>query len=144
MIVSILRSVGAVIAGLIVALILIVAVKGIYPFPLSVDPHDYEFLEWHVANISRWLLGVIVVWWGMIALVSSCLATQLGTGRHSAHGIVVVFLLFLPMIANMIMLPYPLWFEVANLVTIPVATIFGTMLGRGTIFGLRQPSDPPA
>lgn len=141
MVVAIFRSVGAVIAGLIVALILVVAVKGIYPFPLSVDPNDYQGLEWHVANIRRWLLGAMVAWWGMTALVSSCVATQLGPGRHAAHGGVVGFLLFLPMIANMIVLPYPLWFEVANLVTIPVATIFGTMLGRGTIFGRRQPSD---
>ena len=141
---SIFRSVGAVIAGLIVAFILVVAVKRIYPFPLSFNPKDYQGLEAHVANISRLLLGVMVVWWGMTALVSSCVATQLGPGRHSAHGGVVGFLLVLPMSANMIVLPYPLWFELANLVTIPVATIFGTMLGRGTLFGIRQPSDPPA
>ena len=148
MIVSIFRSVGAVIAGLIVALILIIVVEGIsavfHPFPPGVDPNNYELCKAHVAQYPHWLLGVVVVLWGMIALVCSWLATRLGTGRHSAHGRVVGFLLFLPMIVNVATLPYPIWFGLFNLIAIPMATILGTMLGRGTIFGLRQPSDPTA
>ncbi|MCE9527244.1 MAG: hypothetical protein K8R36_14450 [Planctomycetales bacterium] len=148
MVVSIFRSIGAVIAGLAVALFLIVAVEGIsaviHPFPPGVDPSDYELCQAHVANYPQWLLGIVVVLWGMTALVSSWLATRLGTKRHSAHGKVVGFFLFLPMIANVAMLPYPVWFGLFNMVAIPLATILGTMLGRGTIFGPRLPSDPTA
>src|SRR5436190_12596778 len=148
MIVAILRSIGAVVAGLVVAFILIIAVEGIsavlHPFPPGVDPNDYELCKEHVANYPQWLPAVVVVLWGMIALVCSWLATRLGTMRHAAHGKVVGFLLFLPMIVNVTMLPYPIWFGLLNLIAIPMATILGTMLGRGTIFGPRQPSDSTA
>ena len=53
------------------------------------------------------------------------------SGRHPAHGFVVGSLLILAVVFNMYQLPYPLWFEVFNLVAFPVAIYWGVKLGRG-------------
>lgn len=134
--VSILRSIGAVIAGLVVAMILIIAVEGIsavfHPFPPDVDPADYEACKAHVANYPTWVLVVATLGWGATVFLSSWLATRLGTGRHPAHGIVVGSLLCLAAAANIVMLPYAVWFEVGCPVLLPLCYIAGAWLGKGS------------
>ena len=51
--------------------------------------------------------------------------------RHPAHGIVVGLLLLLAVVFNMYHLPYPLWFEVLNLMVFPLGIYCGVRLGRG-------------
>src|SRR5262245_34863387 len=93
MIGSLVRSVGAVLAGLVVAAVLIVGVEGfgsiVHPFPPDVDPTDYEVCKAHVARYPAWVLAVAVVAWGLTTFVSAWLATRLGSGRRRAHGVVV-------------------------------------------------------
>ena len=131
---TIFRSIGAVVASLALAVALIVAIEGIsavfHPFPPGVDGSDCEACKAHVARYPHWLLGVAVIAWGLTTLLSTWLATRLGAFRHPAHGVAVGLLLFLAVIANLLMLPYYLWFELVNLVTIPLAIYFGTQLGR--------------
>jgi hypothetical protein len=58
------RSVGAVLAGLVVAGVLVVGVEAfssvVHPFPPDVDPTDYEVCKAHVAGILRgfWRWGL--------------------------------------------------------------------------------------
>jgi len=54
----------------------------------------------------------------------------MGTGRHPAHGIVVGSLLLLAVAFNMLMLPYPIWFELANYLIFPLAILGALKLGR--------------
>ena len=134
MIRSILRSVGSIILSLVVAMALIVAVEvvsGIFhPFPPGVDTSDYEVVKAHVAKYPHWLLALAAVAWGGTTFVSAWLATRLGAGRHPAHGIAVGALLLLAAGFNMLMLPYPIWFEIANYLFIPLAIYGGVKLGR--------------
>ncbi len=136
MIVSILRSIGAVIAGLIVAFVLLVAIEVIsnvfYPFPPGFDPNDFEACKAHVAKYPTWVLVVAALGWGATVFLSSWLATRLGTGRHPAHGIVVGSLLCLAAAANIVMLPYAVWFEVGCPVLLPLCYIAGAWLGKGS------------
>ena len=133
--VSILRSIGAVIAGLVVAMILIIAVEGIsavfHPFPPGVDPQDFEACKAHVAKYPTWVLAVAALGWGATVFLSSWLATRFGTGRHPAHGIVVGSLLYLAAASNILMLPYAMWFEVGCLVLLPLCAFAGAWLGKG-------------
>src|SRR5262249_62052277 len=92
MIWSFARSAGAVLAGLVVASVLIVGVEVfgsiVHPFPPEVDPTDYEVCKAHVARYPAWVLAVAVVAWGLTTFVSAWLATRLGAGGHRAHGVV--------------------------------------------------------
>ncbi len=135
MIVSVLRSVGAVIAGLAVAMALVVAVEVVttmlHPFPPGMDMTDHEVLKAHVARFPAGVLALAVAGWGLTVFAGAWVATRLGTNRHAAHGIVIGALLFLAAAFNMYMLPYAVWFKVANLVVLPLAAFWGVRRGQG-------------
>ncbi len=135
MIRSLLRSTGAITVSLVVAMALIIAIEGFsaifHPFPPGVDTSDIEVCKAHVAKYPQWILAVAVVGWGGTTFVSAWLATRLGAGRHPAHGIAVGSLLLLAAAFNMLMLPYPVWFEVANYVIFPLGTFAAVKLARG-------------
>ena len=132
---SVIRSVAALVVSCIAALVLVIAVEGIgavfHPFPPGADPNDIEVCKTHVSRSPGWLLGVVVILWGATALVASYVATRLGSGRHPLHGYAIGLLLLAAVGFNMWLLPYPKWFEVANLVCFPLATYYGARLGRG-------------
>jgi len=133
-ILAILRSSGAVVAGLVLAMVLIVAVEAVtntlHPFPAGVEL-THEVICNHVAKFPSWVLAVGTVLWASTVFVSSWLATRLGARRHSAHGILIGILLFAAAAFNMSMLPYPIWFEVVTLASFVLATFLGCKLGRG-------------
>src|SRR5262245_9883755 len=133
MIGSLLRSAGAVLAGFVVAAVLVVGVEAfssvVHPFPPDIDPTDYEVCKAHVARYPAWVLAVGAAAWGLTTFVSAWLATRLGSGRHRAHGIVVGLILLALAVMNMSMLPYPIWFWVSNLVVLPLGFYLGARLG---------------
>jgi len=134
MILSILRSVGSVVAGLVVAFIPIVAAEvfsNIYhPFPPDVDQSDLEVCRAHVARYPTWILAVGAAFWATAPLAGAWLATRLGTARHGAHGIIVGAILLALAGFNMALLPYPIWFPIVNVVTLPLGTILGVRLAK--------------
>ena len=130
---SIIRSVASVILSLLVAMVLVIAVEGVsavlHPFPPGFDGTPDEMYE-HVARYPDWVLAAAVAGWGATTFASTWLATRVGAARHPAHGIVVGSLLLLAVVFNMYHLPYPLWFEVLNLVVFPLGIYYGVKLGR--------------
>jgi len=134
MIRSLMRSAGAITLSLVVAIALIIAVEFVtaifHPFPPGVDTSDHQVVESHVARFPHWVLALAVVGWGATTFVSAWIATRLGAGRHPAHGIAIGSLLILAAMFNMFMLPYPVWFELANLLILPLAMIGAVKVGR--------------
>jgi hypothetical protein len=133
MFIAMTRSVGAVGAGLLAAMVLIVGIEGIssilHPFPPGVDPTDLEACKAHVARFPAWILLLAMAAWGTTTFVGSWLATRLGTRRHPAHGIVIGTILLAAVVFNMAMLPYPIWFW-SNVVVFPVCCAWGIKLAR--------------
>ena len=143
MIIRSIRSVGAVLVGLAVALALVIGVEFassiVHPFPPGVDPTDIEVCRAHVARYPAWALFVASIAWGATTFVSAWLATRLGSGRRRAHGIVVGLILLALAVLNMSMLPYPAWFWASNLILFPLGFYWGarpagppTSLGRSS------------
>jgi len=141
MIGSILRSVGSVVAGLVLAFAFVVAMEifsEIYhPFPPGVDSSNLEVCK-HVARYPTWVLAVGAAGWAGGVFLAAWLATRLGTGRHPAHGLVVGAILLALAGMNMAMLPYALWFPIVILVSFPLGTYWGVMLGRGPSLSRRD------
>ena len=133
MIGSIARSVIAVVLGLALALALVIGVEVIssilHPLPPGVDPNDVEVMKEHVARYPPAGLLLAGLAWGLVTLLSTWLATRLGAGRHPAHGILVGLILLSAAIMNMLMLPYPTWFWILNLVVFPAGICLGAWLG---------------
>ncbi|MDB5348972.1 MAG: hypothetical protein JWN86_219 [Planctomycetota bacterium] len=134
MIRAISRSVAAIFVAFILAMIFIVGVEGLtsilYPFPPGVDSSDIEVCKAHVAQLPTSAFLVASVGWGLATFSSAWAATRLGSGRHGAHGIGIGFALLAAAIMNMMMLPYPTWFWIANLVVLPAGIYVGSNLGR--------------
>ena len=62
--------------------------------------------------------------------MSAWIATRMGAGRHPAHGNAIGSLLLLAAAFNMFMLPYPVWFELGNLLILPLAIFGAVKVGR--------------
>src|SRR5262245_50245200 len=135
MILSVLRSIGSVVAGLVAAFIVVVAMEVFgeifHPFPPGENPNDMEACKAHVARFPTWVLATGAVGWAAGVLIAAWLATRLGTGRKLAHGIVVGAILLALAGLNISMLPYAIWFPIAILVSFPIAALWGAKLGRG-------------
>jgi hypothetical protein len=123
-----LRTVAGVIAGLLVAFVLVVAVEyfGDVVHPL---PHDFggtmEEMCRHVQRFPHWVLAVVVPMWGLTALLGTWTARRIGNFYALA---IVGLLLLAALVLNMSMLPYPIWFKVLNLLVIPTAIFAGSRL----------------
>ena len=130
-----LRSLGAIVAGLAVAMLFAIGVEGVsavlHPFPPGVDTSDLEVCKAHVARCPAAVLLLAVVGWALGAFASAWTATRLGSGRRAVHGFVVGAVVLASAVTNLLMLPYQAWFRVANLVLIPAAVLWAVRLGRG-------------
>ena len=128
------RSIGAIIAGVITAMLFAVGVEYmssiLHPFPPGADLTDPATIRAQVARYPARVLFLCSVGWGIGTLASSWIATRLGPNRHAAHGIAVGLILLALAVANMAMLPYPAWFWVSNLVLFPTGFYFGARLAQ--------------
>lgn len=131
---SILRSILAIVAAIAVAFFFVACVEvvcGLYwPFPKDVNHNDIQACRTHVASLPQVAFVIQSVGWGLASFCSSYVATRLGTGRHPAYGIVVGTVFLAMAVFNMLMLPYPLWHWVANLIVIPAGFVAGPKLAQ--------------
>jgi len=70
----------------------------------------------------------ILAAFGLGTFLGSWIATRLGPGRRVVHGYVVAGLVLAAAVANMIMLPHPVWFWAAAGAVIVVAGHWGGRL----------------
>ena len=111
MIITVLRTFAAVIAGLVVCILLLVAVEAfsavVHPFPPDTKQTHEEICR-HVEHYPTWVLAVCVPLWGFAAFASSWTAGKIGNVYSYA---IVGVLVFIALAGNLVMLPYPLWFR---------------------------------
>ena len=134
---AVLRSFAAVLAGLLVLLLLVVAVElfsaVVHPVPEGFQGTTEEMCR-HVERYPPWVLAVVVPMWAVAALASVWTAQRIGNLFSSTT---VGLLLLAALVVNLSMLPYPTWFKIANLLVIPVAVLVGGRLAmRGKAEGV--------
>lgn len=121
-------TVAAVFLGLLVAFVLVVAVElfsaVVHPLPEDFGGTMEEMCR-HVERYPQWVLAVAVGAWGIAALISTWLAQRMG---NSCSAVLVGLLLLAALVFNISQLPYPIWFEFANLLVIPTALVAGSRL----------------
>ena len=131
---AVIRSVLTVLAGAIVAGILIALVEAIghlvYPPPPGVDPWDRESLRTAMESIPVGALVAVLLAWGVGTFAGSWLAARIAGRAGLAHGMVVGLLMLAAGVANMLMIPHPLWFWGAGVAVFPLtAWLGGRMVG---------------
>ncbi len=125
---TVLLTIAAVIVGLIVLFVHVVAVElfsnVVHPFPKDFGGTIEEVCQ-HVTRYPPWVLAVVVPAWAVAAFVSSWTARKIG---NSVASTIVGLILLAALAYNLSMLPYPTWFRVANLIVIPTALVASNRL----------------
>lgn len=123
----VLRTLAAVVAGMALALVLVIAVEFfgsiVHPLPPNFDGNMSE----HVRRVPHWVLAVVVLAWGATITAATWLASRIG---NRFAGVVVALLLAWALIFNLTMLPYTMWFKVVWFAAFPVACLLGLRYGR--------------
>lgn len=122
------RFLLGVVAGLALAFVGVIAVEMfsavVHPFPEDFPKADegeafQQAICRHVENYPSWVLAVAAGMWLEIIYLGA-LAGAWISGR--AAGVTVAGLLLLALAFNLWMLPYPVWFELAMLLGLPIMT----------------------
>jgi hypothetical protein len=127
---TVLRTVAGVLAGLLVAFVLVAAVEMfsavVHPFPEDFGGTTEEMCR-HVERYPPWVLAVAVPMWAATAFAGVWTAQKLGNLPAAAT---VALLLLAALVMNLAMLPYPLWFKIACMIAIPAAMMLGVRWSR--------------
>jgi hypothetical protein len=128
---TILRRVGAVIVGMIVAFLLVAGAEGIahkvFPPPPSTNMQDMAQVKAFVATLPVSVLLIVLTGWLIATFVATWLAARIaGTPMP---GYIVGALLLCAGIANAFIIPQPVWFSIASIVIYIGATWVGARAG---------------
>lgn len=118
---SILRAIGAALAGLLVTVVGLMAVEAfsmvVHPFPEGFKGTTEEICR-HVEHYPNWVLGVVVPLWAATAFAGAWIARRIGNLYSFA---IVGSLALAGFLFNITKLPYPMWFKVAIALSVPAA-----------------------
>jgi len=128
---KILRGIGAVILGLIVAFLLVFGSEAIshqiYPPPPGMDMSDMTKVKAFVATLPLSVLLIVLAGHLIATFVGTWLAAKVARTPIAAY--ILGALLLCAGIANAVMLPQPVWFSVASFVSYIGATWAGARAG---------------
>jgi hypothetical protein len=137
-----LRDIGAVIAGLAVSIIIIMAVQmvghALWPPPEGLDWNDTEVLRTFTSQLPFLALLFPIVSYFLGALAGPFVACRIGTLKPLVFVGVIGIVLLAFTIANLIQIPHPLWFSI----TAVAAVIIGGWLALQ--LACRRPREPSA
>ncbi len=123
----VMRTLFAVVAGLALALALVVAVE---LFSAVVHPYPAGFngdIPAHVRRYPHWVLAVVVLAYAATSAAATWAASRIG---NRLAGAVVALLLAWALVYNLTMLPYTMWFKIVMFSVFPVACLVGIRYGR--------------
>ena len=135
-----LRDIGAIIAGLAVSVIIIMAIQMVghtlWPPPEGLDWNDTEVIRTYTSQLPFLALLFPIVSYFLGALAGPFVACRIGTLKPLVSvGIIGVVLLAFT-IANLIQIPHPIWFSILAI----AAVIIGGWLALQ--FGSSRPQEP--
>ncbi|HEX9459860.1 MAG TPA: hypothetical protein VGA84_11975 [Thermoanaerobaculia bacterium] len=128
---KILRGIGAVIVGMIVAFLLVFGAEAIshqiYPPPPGMSMQDMAKVKAFVATLPMSVLLIVLAGHLIATFVATWTAAKIARGPIAAF--VVGALLLAAGIVNAFMIPQPVWFSIASFVIYIGATLVGARAG---------------
>jgi hypothetical protein len=132
---SVVRSILAVLAGCIVAFVLIAGIQflntSFYPFPAGLDPSNREAMSSFMATLPLGAFLMVLLSYAVGALAGGFVAARLAPRAPKGHALAVAALLVGASIMNLTALPHPTWFMVANLIVVVAMPLAGARLAGG-------------
>jgi hypothetical protein len=129
------RSIGAVLAGVVVAVLCVMAIESlgqrIYPPPPGMEPSNIESVRAAMKNIPTGALLFLLAAWLLGTVAGSAVAARIARQRPVLHAMIVGVVQLAFGVFNLVMFPHPLWFVVAGMALIlPAAYLGATMAVR--------------
>jgi len=122
------RNIAAVLAGVVTAFVLILVVEKlghlIYPPPADLDFSDPEAIRPYMATLPFVALLFPMIAWVVGTFAGSLLASKIGTANPLLFAGIVGGLVLAATIANLIMIPHPVWFSIVSLIAIAASAWF--------------------
>lgn len=129
------RKILAVIAGIIVAIVIVqlaeLGVHRMHPFPPGMNEHDMAAIKAFVATLPVSAMVLVLVGWFVGTLAGTFTAAKISRGGAPPY--VTGGLLFVAGVANAVIIPQPAWFTGTSLVIYLVATLIGARAAQGTV-----------
>jgi hypothetical protein len=126
------RSVLAVLAGAIVAGLLIAVVEAtssaIYPLPPGIDLHDHEAMRQHIHSLPIGAFLFVLAAWAIGSFGGSWVAARLATRARLGHGLAVGALFLLAGVLTMLSIPHPWWMWVGGILALAGCSYLGARL----------------
>ncbi len=114
----VIRSVLAVILGMLVAFVLIGVVQTIgmriYPPPPGMDPMSPESIKAAMARVPLAALLFVLLSYTAGSVAGGWVAARMAPTRRMLHAMLVAALLFGAGLMNLFMIPHPTWFAVVS------------------------------
>lgn len=133
---SLLRSVLSVLLGTVVGLVIIAGIEAVahavYPLPPGINPMDPAALKAAMADLPVRALLFVLLAWATATLIGAWLSARMVRRSRMLHGMIVGVLLLVGGIANMLMIPHPVWFWVLGVALFLPAAYLGAKLAMGS------------
>jgi hypothetical protein len=126
------RRIGGVIAGLVIAFLLVqgaeLLVHKLYPPPPGTNMKDFNAVKAFVATLPTPAFVLVLTGWLIGTLAETFTAARIG--RSAVPAYVLGVILLAGGIMNSIVIPQPVWFSAASFVIYIGMTFAGAALGR--------------
>lgn len=130
----ILRYVLAFLAGALVAGFVVAGIEGlghaVYPPPAGLDPSDMEQLKAMVATLPIGALLFVLFAWAAGAYAGGLVAARIAPARRGLLAASIGALMLAAVVANLALIPHPLWFAATGIVAVLLATSLAVLVGR--------------
>jgi len=126
------KNIAAGIAGIVIAgaLVWLVEMVGhsVYPPPPDLDFADPEAMRAYIARMPIGAFLFVGGAWFIATLAGTFAACKIGDSKPMTFAIVVGGLMLIATVANLMMIPHPLWFSILGVIGILVAAYLGMRL----------------
>ena len=121
---------GIIVAGLLVWLVEMLG-HAVYPAPADLNFADADTMRAYIDTLPLGAMLFVAAAWFIGTLGGTVLACKLGDAKPLIYALVVGGLILVATVANLIMIPHPVWFSVLGIVGIVAAAWLGMRIGGG-------------
>jgi hypothetical protein len=121
------HTVIAVIAGVVVAFALVAAIEWLgqqmYPTPPGLDLTRPDQAQDYVRNLPLGALLLVLTSWVVATFCGGIVAAAIEKGRPRRAAAIVGVVVLLVTLANLVLIPHPLWFSILGVASIVAASL---------------------
>ncbi len=130
------RNIGAALAGVATAVAIVFVVERIghiiYPPPENLNFADADAMETYIATLPILALLFPMIAWVVGTFAGSLVAIRIGTANPMLFSAIVGGLILAATIANLIVIPHPMWFSIVSVIAIAGAAWFAAKTASGS------------